>query len=118
MTPAMTPERYQQVGKLFDEALEHAPEERAAFLKQATGDDAELRIEVEKLLAHQVESAEFLSRPAMQVAAALLKRGVIGRAMPQGDILGFAPPLCLTRQEADIVVDRTADAVKTVFANL
>lgn len=39
-----------------------------------------------------------------QVAAALLDRGVIGRAMPQGDILGFAPPLCLTREEADIVV--------------
>ena len=31
-----------------------------------------------------------------QAAAALLKRGVIGRAMPQGDILGFAPPLCLS----------------------
>lgn len=37
-----------------------------------------------------------------QVAAALLDRGVIGRAMPQGDILGFAPPLCLTREEAEI----------------
>ena len=53
-----------------------------------------------------------------QVAAALLERGVIGRAMPQGDILGFAPPLCLTRGEADIIVDRTADAVKSVFADL
>jgi L-2,4-diaminobutyrate transaminase len=45
------------------------------------------------------------------VAAALLKRGVIARAMPQGDILGFAPPLCLTREEADIVVTATAEAV-------
>ena len=35
-----------------------------------------------------------------QVAAALAASGVIGRAMPQGDILGFAPPLCLTREEA------------------
>ena len=48
----------------------------------------------------------------------LLEHGVIGRAMPQGDILGFAPPLCLTRDEAGIVVDKTADAVKSVFANL
>ena len=31
---------------------------------------------------------------------------VIARAMPQGDILGFAPPFCLTRDEADHVVDR------------
>jgi len=53
-----------------------------------------------------------------QIAAALAERRVIGRAMPQGDILGFAPPLCLTREEADIVVSKTADAVKSVFANL
>lgn len=38
-----------------------------------------------------------------RVAAALAERGVIGRAMPQGDILGFAPLLCLTREEADAV---------------
>jgi L-2,4-diaminobutyrate transaminase len=50
-----------------------------------------------------------------QMAAALLEEGVIGRAMPQGDILGFAPPLCLTREEADMVVDATAKAVKKVF---
>ena len=50
-----------------------------------------------------------------QVAAALAERGVIGRAMPQGDILGFAPPLCLTKEEADIVVKATADAVKSVL---
>ncbi|MCO5084463.1 MAG: aspartate aminotransferase family protein [Rhizobiaceae bacterium] len=51
-----------------------------------------------------------------QVAAALLERGVIGRAMPQGDILGFAPPLCLSREEADIIAGQTAAAVKSVFA--
>lgn len=49
------------------------------------------------------------------VAAALLERGVIGRAMPQGDILGFAPPLCLTRAESDVVVDAAASAVKAVL---
>ena len=50
------------------------------------------------------------------VASALLKRGVIGRAMPQGDILGFAPPLCLTRAEADRIVEETRAAVTEVFA--
>ncbi|MBX3574512.1 MAG: aspartate aminotransferase family protein [Mesorhizobium sp.] len=49
------------------------------------------------------------------VAAALLKRGVIARAMPQGDILGFAPPLCLTAAEADEVVHKTAEAVAEVL---
>ncbi len=46
-----------------------------------------------------------------RVAAALMGQGVIGRAMPQGDILGFAPPFCLTRAEADEVVEKTAKAV-------
>jgi L-2,4-diaminobutyrate transaminase len=50
-----------------------------------------------------------------RIAAALLERGVIGRAMPQGDILGFAPPFCLTRQEADEVVTKTAEAVGSVL---
>ncbi|MDP3341960.1 aspartate aminotransferase family protein [Frigidibacter sp.] len=49
------------------------------------------------------------------VSAALLERGVIGRAMPQGDILGFAPPLCLTEAEAETVIAATASAVKAVL---
>jgi len=53
-----------------------------------------------------------------RIAAALLERGVIGRAMPQGDILGFAPPLCLTREEADIIVAAAKDAVESVTATL
>ena len=44
-----------------------------------------------------------------------LERGVIARAMPQGDITGFAPPFCITRAEVDTVVAATADAVKTVL---
>lgn len=49
-----------------------------------------------------------------RIAAALLEQGVIARAMPQGDILGFAPPLCLTRQEADQVVNATRRALEAV----
>jgi L-2,4-diaminobutyrate transaminase len=50
-----------------------------------------------------------------KLAAALAERGVIARAMPQGDILGFAPPLCLTRGEADEIVARTTEAVEAVL---
>ena len=49
------------------------------------------------------------------VSGALLKHGVIGRAMPQGDILGFAPPFCITRAEALHVVAKTREAVKEVL---
>jgi len=53
-----------------------------------------------------------------QVAAAALERGVIARAMPQGDILGFAPPLCITEVEIDQVVEMTKSAVDAVSAAL
>jgi len=52
-----------------------------------------------------------------QIAGALARRGVIARAMPQGDILGFAPPLCLTRAEADEIVGRTTEAVEEVLGS-
>lgn len=51
-----------------------------------------------------------------QIAAKLLEQDqIIARAMPQGDILGFAPPFCLTAQEADQIVSATARAVKAVL---
>ncbi|MGX7002486.1 aminotransferase [Caballeronia sp. KNU42] len=49
-----------------------------------------------------------------RVAAALLKRGVIARAMPHGDILGFAPPLITTIEEVDTIVEITLAAVDEV----
>ncbi len=53
-----------------------------------------------------------------RIYAATLARGVITRALPQGDILGFAPPLCLTRDEADIVVKAVTGAVESVAREL
>ncbi len=50
-----------------------------------------------------------------RVTGAMLKRGVIARAMPQGDILGYAPPFCLTEAEADRIARTTADALKEVL---
>ena len=40
---------------------------------------------------------------------------VIARAMPEGDIVGFEPPLGLNRKEADTVVAATLRAVTTVL---
>ena len=52
---------------------------------------------------------------AGQVAAAMVRRGVIARAMPEGDIIGFAPPLSLTPEEADTVARVTAEAIDEVL---
>jgi L-2,4-diaminobutyrate transaminase len=50
------------------------------------------------------------------IAAKLLEQdNVIARAMPQGDILGFAPPLCLSRAEADQIVAATRRTVAAVL---
>ena len=49
-----------------------------------------------------------------KVAAAMAKAGVIARAMPEGDIIGLAPPLCLSPAEADQIVAVTRDAIAEV----
>lgn len=50
------------------------------------------------------------------IAASLASKGVVGRAMPQGDILGFAPPFCLSKPEADIIAKQTGAAVREVLS--
>ena len=70
LTHYVTPERYQRIGELFDEALERAPTERAEWLRQACDTDDELYAAVEDLLAHHSEAEAFLSRPALEIAAA------------------------------------------------
>ncbi|WP_417691630.1 aspartate aminotransferase family protein [Roseibium sp.] len=47
-----------------------------------------------------------------KISAAMAAKGVIARAMPQGDILGFAPPFCLTKDEADIIITTTEAVVR------
>jgi L-2,4-diaminobutyrate transaminase len=49
------------------------------------------------------------------VATALARHDIIARAMPQGDILGFAPPLCITQEEIDCVLDGVGKAMDEVF---
>ncbi len=61
----MTPERYRRINELADEVLELPPEGRHAYLDHACGGDAELRVEVERLVAAHAESAEFLAVPAV-----------------------------------------------------
>lgn len=47
-----------------------------------------------------------------RLVAEIARRGVIARPMPQSDIVGFAPPLCLTKDEADRIVQATRDAME------
>ncbi|WP_426411727.1 aminotransferase [Bradyrhizobium ganzhouense] len=60
--------------------------------------------------------------PALKVGARISKaardRGLIVRAMPHGDILGFAPPLVVTESEIDEIVDLAYRATKQVMDEL
>lgn len=60
--------------------------------------------------------------PALKVGARVSKaardRGLIARAMPHGDILGFAPPLVITIAEIDEMVSITESAVRSVMDQL
>ena len=58
----MTGDRWQRVKALFQAAIEQPPEDRGAFLASATGDDADLRREVESLLASDARDVGFLER--------------------------------------------------------
>lgn len=53
-----------------------------------------------------------------RVAAACLEDGLIARPLPHGEILGFAPPLVITREEVDDIVERTRKAVDKVTDQL
>jgi L-2,4-diaminobutyrate transaminase len=60
--------------------------------------------------------------PALKVGAALSaaarKRGLITRAMPHGEILGFAPPLITSAEDVDQMVSITVAAVGEVLDGL
>lgn len=53
-----------------------------------------------------------------RIAQAARDLGLIARAMPQGDILGFAPPLVMTRAEVDEAVEIAERATRQVMGQL
>ena len=57
-------ERWERIKQIFASALERDPSTRAAFLDGACAGDAEMRREVESLLAAHQTSDTFLETPA------------------------------------------------------
>ncbi len=53
-----------------------------------------------------------------KVSAACLEEGLIARAMPHGDILGFSPPLIATSKDIDEIVSRSDRATRRVLDGL
>src|SRR5438034_1940965 len=69
----MTPERWQRIEDLFQSArMRMSAAERAAFLNGACANDAELRAEVEALLAAEDSAGSFINTSAVKVAAGII----------------------------------------------
>jgi eukaryotic-like serine/threonine-protein kinase len=68
----MTPQRWQQVSRIYHDALARDTSERASFLREACRDDEALRQEVESLLAQPASTDDFLSAPALAMATRLV----------------------------------------------
>lgn len=62
----MTPEAWQRVKDVCGGALELPPEQRAAYLAVACGDDRALRAEVESLLGADARAGSFIEAPALE----------------------------------------------------
>ena len=65
----MTPERWQEVERIFQAALDRDASARSAFLDHACAGDAELRRQVESLLAAHRPDDRFLESSALNMAA-------------------------------------------------
>jgi hypothetical protein len=67
----MNSDRWQRIARLYDQVLERDPDERAAFLAAQSGEDLDLRREVQSLLA-QDSKRLLLDEPMLVTAADVL----------------------------------------------
>jgi len=65
----MTPDRLDQISRIFHEALSRSEGERGAFLSEACGADQSLRQEIESLLKRDAEAGGFIETPGLLVVA-------------------------------------------------
>jgi serine/threonine protein kinase len=82
----MNQQRWRQIERLCHDALDREPGARGAFLDEACAGDADLRREVDSLLAQQSAARDFLERPAAQHSARVASRreGVVQEPQAAG----------------------------------
>jgi len=68
----MTPERWQQVEEVLQQALDRPPTDRTSFLDEVCAADFELRSEAASLLGAHDEAGDFIEEPALATDARVL----------------------------------------------
>jgi eukaryotic-like serine/threonine-protein kinase len=103
----MTPERWQQIERVYHSALELEEGQRTTFLQKACGGDETLRHDVESLLRSEQSADRFNEHPALKVAAKIFvqeePQSLLGRQ------LGFYQVLSLLGRGDMGVVYRARD---------
>ena len=82
MAQEMTPDHWQQIKRIFDQAIERETDQRDAFLAEACAGDDALRVEVEALLEGHAQASGFIEQPVLDQAAQLLE------AIPNDSLVG------------------------------
>src|SRR5262245_21390859 len=89
----MTPERWQQIEKIYHSALELEEGQRVVFLEEACAGDEQLRQEVESLLQSEPSGDRFIEEPALEVAAKMMAHekpeSLIGQQLGSYQILSL-----------------------------
>ncbi|QQS48033.1 MAG: serine/threonine-protein kinase [Acidobacteriota bacterium] len=89
----MTPERWERICQVYEQARDQEPGEREAFLDRTCSGDADLRREVESMLAAEANIGDFIAAPALKDAAELLTAEtpgtLVGRQLGHYQILSF-----------------------------
>lgn len=78
----MTPEQYERLTELFHAVLEITPNQRTAFLDQLSAGDADLRLELESLLAVSEQCPAYTELPEDIAAAYLAQQSGSSGAVP------------------------------------
>ena len=68
---------------------------------------------IELVSAKSTKAKLGLSFPAAKIAQIGYENGLIFRAFNDGT-LGFAPPICITTDEVDLLIDRVAKTLDTI----
>ena len=52
---------------------------------------------------------------AQEIVSKMAVNGILARAMPSGDTIGFAPAFCLSKNDADTIIDNTSKSIDEVI---